>query len=632
MRRWLPRTISGKLMLVVLATTFTALFAAGVGLVLYDLDSYRTSVANDLHTQAELIGRASAPALQFNDPDNAQANLKLLQVRPRIVAAAIYGANGRLFAMYNSETVSAQPGFPDHAQPEGVAIASDRITVFHAVRENNETIGTVYLRARYAVQERLANYLLILVSVLLASLLLAAVISRRLQEAITQPILAVTGVAREVMLRRDFSLRARRTSDDEVGVLVEAFNGMLDEVELRKRALEDTNRSLERETHERREAQEALLVADRRKDEFLATLAHELRNPLAPISSGLEIMRLTGAGSPASDKAREVMERQLRQMVRLVDDLIDVSRISTGKLVVRKEPVMLQDVARNAVEIVRSLYDSRGHELRIEMPEAPVWVEADFTRLSQVFSNLLNNSAKYTEPGGRVRFVMHTEDGQAVMEVADNGVGIPQDMLQRVFEMFTQVDRTLEGKQAGLGVGLTLAKRLVELHGGTIEARSAGINQGSTMVVRLAMNAAAAPEPAPRHDADVATRRRYRILVTDDNVDYAKSVGSLLESDGHEVRLAHDGIEALDVLRGFDPEFAFLDIGLPGLNGYDLARRLRQGLARDCVLVAVTGWGQEKDRRQAAEAGFDVHLVKPVPFERIRAILGAGAQRQPTSE
>jgi signal transduction histidine kinase/ActR/RegA family two-component response regulator len=629
-QRWLPRTISGKLMLIVLATTFTALFAAGMGLLVYDLNRYRTVMLNDLHTQAELIGRASAPALQFNDPENARANLKLLRVRPRIVAAAIYAPDGPMFARYYSENAERRY-LPERPQASGYRIDGDRIEIFHPLQENGELLGTVYLRARFAMQEQMQSYLLILTSVLLASLLLAAIVSRRLQETILRPILAVTATAREVMQRRDYSLRARKTSDDEVGVLVDAFNGMLDEVEGRKQALEEINRSLQRETQERREAQEALLQADHRKDEFLATLAHELRNPLAPISSGLEIMRLTQADSPAAIRAREVMERQMTQMVRLVDDLIDVSRISTGKLAVQKERVMLQDIARNALETVRPLVDARGHALHVDLPSTPIWVEADFTRLSQVLSNLLNNAAKYTEPGGQIHFSIMCEAGQAVVRVQDNGIGIPSDMLQTIFGMFEQVDRSLDRKQAGLGVGLTLAKRLIELHGGSIDVQSAGINQGTTMTVRLRL-AAAGPSPsAPAvENAGSAATRRYRILIADDNVDYAVSVTDLLKAEGHEVRLAHNGIDALRLANAFAPEFAFLDIGLPGLNGYELARRLRQELRQHCVLVAVTGWGQEKDRRLAGEAGFDVHLVKPVPFERIRAILSGGVQ--PTSE
>jgi CheY-like chemotaxis protein/two-component sensor histidine kinase len=317
------------------------------------------------------------------------------------------------------------------------------------------------------------------------------------------------------------------------------------------------------------------------------------------------------------------MERQLNQMVRLVDDLLDVSRITTGKLAIKRSRVALQPIVQNAIESIGPFIEQRKHRLSIHMPERPVFLDADAMRLSQVFSNLLNNSAKYTNPGGNIGFSTYVEQGQIVIKVVDDGIGIPSQILPDIFKMFTQADYSLERVNAGLGVGLTLAKRLIELHGGTIEAHSEGVDRGSTFIVRLP---AASDEPqnhGEKQGGDAAgTNERYRILLADDNVDFATSLATLLRAMDHEVLITHNGLDALAAAPGFDPEFAFLDIGLPGLNGYALARRLRDLPAtHDCVLVAVTGWGQEKDRQLAQQAGFDHHMVKPVEPGKIQAIL-----------
>jgi len=405
-------------------------------------------------------------------------------------------------------------------------------------------------------------------------------------------------------------------------VLVDAFNDMLDEVGKRAAALEESNRILEHETAERRGAEQALRVADRRKDEFLATLAHELRNPLAPLMNGLEILRMAGANPAMAERSREVMERQLRQMVRLVDDLLDVSRITTGKLMVRRAPVQLQQVIRSAVELAEPFIKSRGHRLDVGLPTEPVWLDADATRLSQVFSNLLNNAAKYTNSGGAIRLDARVGKGSVAVRVTDNGIGLTPAMLARVFDMFTQVDYSLERSNAGLGVGLTLARRLVELHDGKLEAFSEGPDKGSSFVATLPLAVAAAPPARSRTAPEDLPERHFRILLADDNVDFSSSLATLLRSLGHELLVAEDGLRALEAAPSFQPDFAFLDIGLPGLNGYALARALRANPATsDTVLVAITGWGQERDRQLAMEAGFDHHLVKPVEPAKIREVL-----------
>jgi signal transduction histidine kinase/CheY-like chemotaxis protein len=367
-----------------------------------------------------------------------------------------------------------------------------------------------------------------------------------------------------------------------------------------------------------------LREADRKKDEFLATLAHELRNPLAPIRNALQILRLADGNKEAVVKVRSIMERQLQQMVRLVDDLLDASRISRNKLILRKERVGLDAVLQNAVEVSRPLIEASGHELTVAVPQEPLFLDADPTRLAQVFVNLLNNAAKYTNRGGHIRLTVEREGSDVVVAVADTGIGIPADMLPRVFEMFTQVDRSLERSQGGLGIGLSLVKKLVEMHGGSVEARSDGPGKGSRFAVRLPVVLSLAHETQRvEGGGDQAGRPgRRRILVVDDNRDSAESLALMLRMMGNEVFTAHDGLEAVEAAGNFRPDVVLLDLGMPKMNGYAAARCIRQqAWGRNMVLVALTGWGQEEDRRKSKEAGFDHHLVKPVEASTLERLL-----------
>ncbi|HEY7154798.1 MAG TPA: ATP-binding protein, partial [Gemmataceae bacterium] len=387
---------------------------------------------------------------------------------------------------------------------------------------------------------------------------------------------------------------------------------------------------------EQKRAEDALKEADRRKDEFLATLAHELRNPLAPLRNGLQVMKLARNDGNAVEQARAMMERQLGQLVHLVDDLLDVSRISRGKIELRKERVELAKVVQQAVETSRPLLEAGDHDLTVDVPPEPIYVDADVTRLAEVFSNLLNNAAKYTERGGRVTLTIHLASGGCeppgtvvVVSVRDTGVGIPTPMLPKVFEMFTQVDRSLERSQGGLGIGLSLVKWLVEMHGGSVEARSEGRGMGSEFLVRLPVVLSVVGEQPP----DVAEQPRpaacRRILVVDDNRDSAASLAMLLKVMGNETQTAHNGLEALDMATAFRPDVVMLDIGMPGLNGYATAHRIRQEpWGKDAVLVALTGWGQEDDRRRSQEAGFDLHLVKPVEPAALEQLLAEAESPQ----
>ncbi|MDY3558005.1 ATP-binding protein [Gemmata sp. JC673] len=364
---------------------------------------------------------------------------------------------------------------------------------------------------------------------------------------------------------------------------------------------------------------EELRDADRRKDEFLAMLAHELRNPLAPIRNGLAILQMADGDRTAVRRTRDMMSRQVDHLGRLVDDLLDVSRITRGKVELRLETVDLNTILARAAEAVRPLIDARRHHLTLTRPGRPVTVSADPTRLAQVVGNLLTNAAKYSDEGGRIDLILE-EDAGAVIRVRDTGLGIPAEMLPRVFDLFTQVGRTLDRADGGLGIGLTLVKSLVEMHGGTVAAASEGAGKGSEFTVRLPKLERDDSDGAGPAVAAAVTPRR--ILIVDDNPDAGDSLATLLEMTGHRVEVARSGSQGLEVAARLKPEVAVLDLGLPGMNGYELAGRIRaEPFGRATVLVALTGYGQEEDRRRTKEAGFDHHLTKPADLAALAAIL-----------
>ncbi len=358
-----------------------------------------------------------------------------------------------------------------------------------------------------------------------------------------------------------------------------------------------------------------LSMADQHKDEFLATLAHELRNPLAPIRNGLHVMRLSGASHGAVAEVQTMMERQLAHLVRLVDDLLDVSRIRSGKLALQVQRIEFSAVVDNAVEANRPLIALGGHELIVVVPPEPIFLVADATRLVQVFSNILNNAAKYCERGGRIWLTVERQGNDLVTTITDTGVGIATDMLPKIFEMFTQVDPSLDKAQGGLGIGLSLVQRLVEMHGGKVEARSEGNGKGSEFVVRLPIELPVAQEKTPPAEHVPPTRSfdHRRILVADDNEDAASSLAMMLKLMGNDVSTANNGLDAVQIAAVFQPDVILLDIGMPRMNGYEACSRIRaQTWSENVVLIALTGWGQDEDRRRSREAGFDHHLVKPV--------------------
>jgi PAS domain S-box-containing protein len=379
-------------------------------------------------------------------------------------------------------------------------------------------------------------------------------------------------------------------------------------------------------------AQRELQEADTRKNEFLALLAHELRNPLGPIRHAVKIL---GARAPSPEELRwatSIIDRQTEHMTRLVDDLLDVARITRGTIELRRDRVDVAAIMRAAVEASSALIEKSRHQLRITPPPEPLYVEGDATRLTQVIANLLDNAAKYTDPGGRISVSAGREGDVVVIRVRDTGIGISPEVLPRIFDMFTQAQVPLERSQGGLGVGLSLADKLVRLHGGTVSAYSGGPGAGSEFTIRLPA-APKAPRPAAQNapaPATAAPQKLCRVLVVDDNEDSADSLAMLLRIMGYETKTAHDGEQALTVADEYRPDVAILDIGLPKVNGYDLAKEIRQKpWAKDTVLIALTGWGQQEHRRRSAESGFDHHLTKPVEFDVLQEILAAAERRRP---
>jgi signal transduction histidine kinase len=378
--------------------------------------------------------------------------------------------------------------------------------------------------------------------------------------------------------------------------------------------LATSNHALQLEVTERARAEGALKDADRQKNEFLAILAHELRNPLAPIRNAVQIMNRKQIADTEVVWARDLIERQLLHLARLVDDLLDVSRITSGTINLVKEPVSLATVITRAIETVQPLIAEHRHEIVVDIPQNPPHVEADVIRLIQAISNLVNNAAKYTDAGGRIRVKAGIKADEVEISVADNGIGIDPKMLPDIFNLFTRLDKHENSTRGGLGVGLALARRLVEMHGGKLDAYSSGINAGSEFRITLPFTKLAAPAPSLVKDSPIrpAVFKR-RILIADDNADALMSLALLLESDGHTIYQATNGLEAVDQAAQHRPEVSLLDIGMPGIDGYEVGRRIRElPWGKQVVLIAITGWGQEEDRRRSIEAGFDCHLTKPV--------------------
>ncbi|MGI4815475.1 MAG: hybrid sensor histidine kinase/response regulator, partial [Janthinobacterium lividum] len=472
---------------------------------------------------------------------------------------------------------------------------------------------------------------------------------RRLQDLLTMggrvfhqthwaPLLQIQGSVAEVklaMTHRDGhavpmllnAIRRRQGFDtfDELAVMVVTDRHRYEqELLLARQKAENALAAREHAEAQLRHLNQQLSEADRRKDDFLATLAHELRNPLAPMRNVLEALRLKDLDDPQLRWFRDVFERQLQHMTHLVDDLLEISRITHGKFELRRRPIDLAGTLHGAVEAVTALAQASSHQLNVSLPREPITLNADPTRLSQVIQNLLNNAIKYTPTGGQIWLSAGRHREQAVISVRDSGIGIPSEHLSKVFEMFSQLAPALERSQGGLGIGLALVRGLVELHGGTVSAHSAGVGQGSEFTINLPLlEAHDATRPAVAAALDISGVSRD-VLVVDDNRDAAESLAMVLELEGHRVRTAADGVSALQMADAWHPEVVILDIGLPEINGYEIARRIRtQAWGNEVMLVAVTGWGQAQDKQDAADAGFDHHFTKPVDPTGLCTLLNA---------
>jgi signal transduction histidine kinase/ActR/RegA family two-component response regulator len=624
-----PRSVRGKLMRVVLLTTAIAVSIASVAMLLVDLGRYQKSWATDLATEAAILGASSAPAMAFDDRESAARNLSALKSRPRVMAAALYGLDGSVYASFVRENALA---LPKAVPPIGIRTSGERVELAQPIERDGEILGTLYLRARYDIVGRIEAYAGILILVTCFSMLVAFVLSNKLQRGITEPLDAMAAIAREIVDRRDYSLRAVKTSDDEIGVVVDAVNNMLEEVDTRSRALEQLNRALLEEIEARKAIQATLRDADRRTDEFLATLAHELRNPLAPIRHAIKLLDSKRTPAEQGQWARDVISRQVRRMALLLDDLLDVSRITRGRLELKIETVSVDSVLQAAVETARPLIESKHHELTIASPDGQISLAVDPLRLSQAISNLLTNAAKYTDANGQLTLAVVLLEDAVQFTVTDSGIGFEPHSLPTMFEMFSQVETAMARSEGGLGIGLALVRGLVELHGGSVEGSSGGLGRGSTFIVRLPRNLIVeAPAPAPSETAaGRAESLRLKIVLADDNRDAVESLAMLLEIAGHTVRVCHSGNEAIEAARTTAPDAMILDIGMPDLTGYEVAQIVReQDWGRGIYLVALTGWGQEDDKLRARAAGFDEHLTKPVDGDLVQRLLLARFQGRP---
>jgi signal transduction histidine kinase/CheY-like chemotaxis protein len=431
--------------------------------------------------------------------------------------------------------------------------------------------------------------------------ILRRVLMEYLEETLTRPLLYRETAAVGLAL------------DEAIGSSVAAYS----------RRVEEERVEHDRQIREAAQRQaEALRQADRRKNDFLAILAHELRNPLAPILHATELLRLQGPAEASVEQARDVIDRQVRLLGRLVDDLLDMARIAQGKLELRRSRFNVAEAVTQAVQSTAPLFEAQQHRLSVQLPEGPLPVEADQARVVQVLVNLLTNAAKYTDRGGAVQVSAAREGGEVVLRVRDNGIGIEAGMLGRVFDLFTQVDRALDRAQGGLGIGLTLVRQLVELHGGRVAAHSAGPGQGSEFVVRLPA-ADGAPAAAPAEEPPAPVKRRH-VLIIEDNADARATLATLLKLLGHRIETAAAGAEGVERALALRPEVALIDLGLPGVDGCEVARQLRAALGSAIRLVALTGHAQQEDRRRTQEAGFDAHLVKPVATEELTRVLNGG--------
>lgn len=613
-----PTSLRQQLTRAAMLTTLLAILLSAGALLTYELMVYRRVGIADMRTQADLIARSIAPALASSDAQAAWENLYLLRQQPQIRAAAVYGRDGALIASHTTTPKNElRARIPLASNAWGPRFSGSSLEMVRPIEHNGARIGMLYLKAEHGVWQRFVDFALIVLAVSAVSLVAAYYLFVVLQRRITAPLEKMTSVARDVIGSHNWSLRAPATDYKDLDVLVDAFNRMLSECETR-------TTELEREMVTRQGVERELRQADRQKDTFLATLAHELRNPLSPMTSAVALLQMPQVSPQAREKALVVLERQLQHIVRLVNDLLDASRVATGKLSLDTAPVNIGELLHTATEGAQALAQQHGLQLTLHLPDAALYVNGDAVRLTQVFSNLLNNACRYTPHGGRVDLSLTSTPSSVEVTVVDTGIGVEPAMQERIFDLFEQADQSMQRGSAGLGVGLTLSRQIIQLHDGSLSMHSEGLHRGSCFTVRLPRLHRApprdeAPTVAPPHPQP---SRPLRILIADDNVDLTVSLSAVLSSHGHQVEVVHDGEAAVRAARAQLPDVALLDIGMPRLDGHQVARALRADAATQGIrLVAITGWGRDADREAARLAGFDQHLLKPVNPEQLLRLL-----------
>ena len=627
--------IKQKLVLMIMATSMAVLLLASVGYIVTDYYRAREDLRRQVMTQADVLRKNSTAALEFLDPDAALETLRTVAPNEHIRTACLYDGTGKLFAEFTSPLAAVT--CPTAPGPDGSRFIPDRLLVVSAIELKGRRIGSLLLRSDLGLlQDRLNAQLLIVGVLLVITSGVAWLMSLRLHSIVSAPLAALSRTARQVSSRGDYSLRASRTTDDEVGVLVDAFNSMLERIQLREGELSAANEELRSEIAERRRAEQEraeLLVrereANRLKDEFLATLSHELRTPLNAILGWTKLLRSSAIPPSGADRALEKIERNAQVQSRLVEDLLEVSRITTGKLRLEIRAVDLIAIAGTAIESIRPTAEARGVAIDRHFESASLPIMGDADRLQHVIWNLVSNAVKFTPPGGTVTVNLRRDGEADELSVSDTGIGIDPAFLPDVFDTFRQADASTTRTYGGLGLGLSIVRHIVELHGGEVRAESDGIGKGARFVARLPVGGvdrpresrAATAEPSPRLLTDAL--RGTSIVVVDDDHDTRDILQSVFELQGATVRVAANAAEGLRLCLEDPPDALVSDIGMPGQDGFSFLRQLKSTLGAHSprATLALTAFAGARDQIRAADAGYDRHMAKPFdPNQLVRVL------------
>jgi signal transduction histidine kinase/ActR/RegA family two-component response regulator len=630
-----------KLVTMIMATSCTVLTLSSLGYLVLDYHRAKNEMVRELEAQAQVIMENSDTALLYNDRTVAEATLATLKYNTHVRAACLYRADGRLFASFVSGALTPCPSSPLEDRAE---FSDNRLHLWAGPLVKGERIGTLYVRSDLQVlQSRVREQLLIVGLMLVVALGVALLLSSLLQALVSEPVTALARTAAEVSRAGDYSLRATRSGDDELGELVEAMNRMLERIQLREGELSNANEDLRREIAERRRAEQEraeLLVrereANRLKDEFLATLSHELRTPLNAILGWTRLMRSSAVPPGGLDRALEKVERNAQAQTRLVEDLLEVSRIASGKLRLDVKSFDLVTVTNTAIDSIRPAAEARGVSVIRAFQAATLPTAGDPDRLQQVIWNLLSNAVKFTPAGGSVTIALRRDHADDELVVTDTGAGIDPAFLPNVFETFRQADSSSTRTYGGLGLGLSIVRNLVEMHGGTVQARSAGLGQGASFTVRLPVRLSEPARQAPPTQSELAAVESrlagVSIVVVDDDQDTRELLTSILETAGASVRPAASADEGFAACLEDQPDALVSDIGMPGQDGYELMRHLQAALGSRTprVTIALTAFATDRDRQRSAEAGFQRHIAKPFDpaalIATIAELLSEGAE------